>query len=209
VAIGKLQNRGTLPEFVAKNHIEVAYTRLARQVLNSIKNEMNAGFSITTTVDGEEQKIWFNTKLSKLIDVDYDTDYNIQTNNGNDDIINDLNDLDEIDVTIRVEMNLEERKNFEMQKAFALANAGKLATEDLLKQAYPDTYQERLQNLRKEQKAFEIMERISNLDPNMLSEVDNLTGEMEQMVQGLTQLAGTGAGAPSGNGTGKSIAQGT
>ena len=195
VAIGKLQNRGTLPEFVAKNHIEVAYTRLARLILKSIKEELSEKpFKISTQVQGEEVDIYYNFDIEDVVG-DIDTDYNVRAEgpDGYSNIINDLSDLDEVDVVIRVDMSVEERRNYELQKAFTLAQIGKLSTEDLLKTAYPDTYQDRLQNLRKENKAFELMGRISNMDPNMLGQVDQLTTQIESLIPGLMKMSGSAA----------------
>lgn len=185
VAIGKLQARGALPEFVAKNHIEIAYTRLARQILHSIKTKMKMPFSIEEKINGKDTKIFFNTDAADIEDLvgTIDKDYNINTEG----VINDLTDV-EVDVSVKIEMNLEEKKNFELQKAFTLSSAGKLSIEDMLMTAYPDTYQEKLENLRKENKAFQLLERIQNIAPEQLEAVDAQVNEIEQIIPELEAI---------------------
>lgn len=159
-AISLLQMRGIEPEYVMKAHIEAGLSELGNVLLECIKYKMKYPFEITVKDGKNERKIAYN-----------------QPNGENN--MEQLN-LDDIDFKVEVEMNVLQKKEFEMNKAILMRNSGALALQDFLETMYPDTFKEKLENVTKENQAIQMVEMMKEVPPELLDQAMN---QMKQFIQ--------------------------
>lgn len=162
-AVIALQQGGVLPEFPKKDHFEYALSELGSCILECISMKMGEQpFSIDSKVDGEKKKIHFNTEGRE------DDKYNI--NEGG--LINDLTkiDIDDIDISIEVNMNEIGRREMEANKALICRNAGLLSRLDTTREIYPIKYKEYYENKTNEDQAAALMEKLAQ-NPEVMQEV--------------------------------------
>lgn len=178
-AISLLQYRGMEPEIVNKSHIEYALCQLGYGIMECIVNKMKNPFNITKMVEGQEKKIYYNTPESEAPDLDEDDVYNY-INEGN--YINQMENanINDMELKVQVEMNLQQQKEFEMNKAILMRNGGNLALEDYLKVMYPDSWKEKLDNISKENQAVQLVNMFKEAPPELLDEAMN---QMKTFIQ--------------------------
>lgn len=160
VAIAQLQQRGKTPELTKKTHFQYALSEVVMLFIECAAKKMSEQpFNIERPIEGEKRKLYFNTRREDVPGFKPD-EYNVVDKDG---IINNLLgvDADEIDVSIDLNMNQNDREAFDANKALMMANMGKLSTIDLFKAIYPVDYKEKYDNMMKEQKAMQIVEMIS------------------------------------------------
>ena len=190
-AIGLLQARGTTTELTKKLHLEYAFTQMALIVLECVGHKMNQQkFSITRNIDGQEQQMHYNTPVKELGQVSEDDKLNVVTDN----IVNNLTkvDIDEVDLSIRVEMDIIGREASEANKALIAKREGLLSRKDSTKKLYPDEWQEFVENMTKESAALAIVEKIMKLAPEQIQQI-------AQQVQSVDDFISTIENAQSGD----------
>ncbi len=163
-AISLLQYKGIEPEYVMRSHIEASLSELGNVLLEIIKDKMQSPFTITRKMDNKEQPISFNSF------------------EGSGDNLSGLN-LDEVDFKVEVNMNIAQQRDFDMNKAILMRNNGALALQDFEKIMYPDTWQEKLANVTKENKAMQMVEMLKEATPELLdATMSMIEGQMKQQL---------------------------
>jgi len=153
-AIGNLQSAGILPEYTKKANIELALMDLSKCIFYYIKNKMGQSFSITREIEGKDKNIQFNQDVLP----GYEGDGVVS--NG---VLNPLSELGEFGVKVEVEMNSQQLREMEINKALIMAEMGKIADNDLMKAMYPNTWKEKLDNLGKQTAAVGLMQEITDV----------------------------------------------
>jgi len=167
-AVIALQNRGTVPELVAKAHLQDSFSQMSMLVMECIVKKMSGRpFAIERLIDGKKRMVYYNTNKEDLprgFNPKEDP-YSIITTDGNIDIVNDLRkvDLDKIDLDIEVVMNVIGWEQAEANKALLSFQNGIMSRLDTTKKLYPTEW-----------KAF--------------YENKSLEGQAQQMVQDLMEL---------------------
>ena len=162
-AVIALQQGGILPEFPKKDHFEYATGEVGECLIECIALKMGEQpFSITSKIDGNKTKIRFNTEGKE------EDEYNINENG----MINDLTkiDIDDIDISVEVNMNEIGRKEMEANKALICRNAGLLSRVDTTKEIYPVKWKEYYENKTNEDQAAMLMEKLAQ-NPEVMQEV--------------------------------------
>lgn len=177
-AISLLQYRGMEPEIVNKAHIEYSLCQLGYCIMECITEKMKSPFNITKIVEGQQRKIYYNTPFMESEAQD-DDEYNYVDDNSYINRMENAN-LADMELKIKVEMNLQQQKEFEMNKAILMRNGGNLSLEDFLKAMNPDTWKENLDSLAKENKAAELINLFKEVPPELLDEAMN---QMKQFIQ--------------------------
>jgi len=192
-AIGLLQARGTTTELTKKLHLEYAFTQMALVILECVGHKMNEQqFNITRNIDGKDQELYYNTELKTIKGVADDDKYNVVANN----VVNDLTkiDIDEIDLNIKVDMDIIGREANEANKALISRNAGLLSRQDTTKKLYPDEWQELVANATKESAALALLEKIMKLAPEQIQQIAQQAENVDQFITALDQDQGGGNG---------------
>ena len=150
-AIGSLQFAGILPEYSKKTNIEYTLKQVSRVILEYIGLKMQAPFEIERKIDGSDRMIRYNTQASPDEQGD---DYEVIK----DGMINPLSNLPKIGITIDIEMNASQQREMEMNKALALSQMSKISDVDLMTAMYPNTWKEKIENLKKQSAAQAIIQ---------------------------------------------------
>jgi hypothetical protein len=190
-AIGLLQARGTVPELTKKLHLEYAFTQMALVILECIGHKMNQQqFSIVRNIDGEEQTMYYNMPMKNIKKLTGEDKLNVVTNN----IVNDLTkiDIDEVDLSINVEMDMIGRESHEQNKALVANRSGLLSRQDTTKKLYPKEWREIIENVEKENAAMALLSKIMKLAPDQLQMIGQQAENVDQFVQQLDQLQQSG-----------------
>jgi len=192
-AIGLLQARGTVPELTKKLHLEYAFTEMALVILECVGQKMSQQqFSITRNVEGKEQKLYYNTPVKAIGRLSGDEKLNVVTDN----VVNDLTkiDIDEIDLGIKVNMDVIGREANEANKALIAKREGLLSRQDTTKKLYPDEWQEIVTNMTKESAALAIVEKIVRMAPDQIQAIAKQADGVEQFIQSIENQQGGGNG---------------
>ena len=188
-AIGLLQARGTVPELTKKLHLEYAFTQMALVILECIGFKMNQQkFAVSRNVDGNERMIYYNTPVKEIGQVTQDDKLNVVNNN----IINDLTkiDIDEIDLSIGVEMDVVGRETQEMNKALISHKNGLMGRQDTTRKLYPKEWREIAENMEKENAAMALLAKIMKLAPDQIGELAKQAQNVDEFIEYVNNLEG-------------------
>lgn len=152
-AIGNLQFSGILPEYAKKANIEYTLKQISMLVLEYIGKKMQQPFEIKREIDGNQRVIRYNKEAQPGYEGD---EYEVVK----DGIINPLSNLPALDIKIEIEMNAAQRREIEMNKAIALAQMQKISDVDLLTAMYPNSWKEKIENLKRQNTAQMLIQEI-------------------------------------------------
>ena len=174
-AIALLTQRGDLPEFTSKNHIEEGLTEMGWLLFECIQSKMNQPFDINRQIDGKDQKIYFNQAGSGSV-----ADDNL--NQSSDGFVNKLQNVpvDSMKFVMEVEMNLLASQELQMNKAVLMRNSGALSLKDYIRQMYPNSWKEKLENITKENKVLGLIQKVQESTPELL---DHVLQQMDQFIK--------------------------
>jgi hypothetical protein len=196
-AINLLQSQGIASEYVGQAHIESSLTDLATVILHSMKTDMQFPFYIDTTVDGttKQQRVYFNYNPELLDEQTGVLDNPLNVIDENASMINNLKNM-QFEPIVEVELNSIQQQQVNIQKAMALSQQQKLATEDLLKTMYPKDWAEKYENLQSENTIIGLVTKMNELlGPE---QVQQIMAMVDQMAQAAEETEG--GGIPSGGG---------
>ena len=186
-AIGLLQARGTIPELTKKFHLDYAFTEMANVILECVGIKMTKQpFSITRNIDGKDVEMQFNKKYeqgSKL-----DEEYNNVTG----DVVNDLSqvDVDEIDLSVDVVMDVLGRDVQEANKALLAGERRLISRKDQLKKLYKDEWRDLLTGVEEEDMAMKILGQLSRMGPEALQKLAQQAGNVEEFMNMMDNVEG-------------------
>ncbi len=186
-AIGLLQARGTIPELTKKFHLDYAFTEMANVILECVGIKMTKQpFSITRNIDGKDVEMQFNKKYeqgSKL-----DEEYNNVTG----DVVNDLSqvDVDEIDLSVDVVMDVLGRDVQEANKALLAGERRLISRKDQLKKLYKDEWRDLLTGVEEEDMAMKILGQLSRMGPEALQKLAQQAGNVEEFMNMMDKVEG-------------------
>jgi hypothetical protein len=177
-AIGNLQFAGVLPEFAKKVNVEAALKELSTCIFHYIKTKMLGEFSISRSINGKDRSIEFNKSVGEGFEGDEYSVVNDSTDRGR--ILNDLSELGEFDVKIKVEMNVMQKEEIDMNKALILAQAQKISDKDLLRKLYPEEWRELYDGLIQQGGAMALVAKMAEYGPDFVSLMSNMIDQYAQ-----------------------------
>ena len=187
-AIGLLHARGTIPELTKKFHLDYAFTEMANVILECVGIKMTKQpFSITRNIDGQDIEMQFNTKYeqgSKL-----NEEYNSVSDKN---IVNDLSqvDIDEIDLSVDVVMDVLGRDVQEANKALLAGDRRLIARKDQLKKLYKDEWRDLLTGIEEEDMAMKILGQLARMGPEALQKLAQQAGNVEEFMNMMDNVEG-------------------
>ena len=193
-AVIALQNRGTVPELVAKAHLEDSFAQMSMLILECIAKKMSGNpFAIERQVEGKKRMVYYNTALEDLPEnFDWrDDPYSVVTRDGNIDMINDLRkvDIDTIDLDIEVVMNVIGWEQAEANKALLSFQNGLMARLETTKKLYPNDWKAIYEGKSTEGAVQQLIARLMELGAEFIPVFDKLITKMEKD-QGMLDEAG-------------------
>ena len=187
-AINSLQAAGSIPELTAKANLENALTDLGVCIATYIERNMSKQqFSIFRDIDGNEREIRFN----QMPDVGFEPDeYNMVEAKGG--LINPLAGIGNMGVRMHVEMNQVQQKDYKLNLALLMRARADLSLMDVMREVYPDSWKDKMQNVMKEQSVTALIQDIANTDPEFLNAVSEQWQQVKQQLQsrGLVKTNG-------------------
>ena len=168
-AIGNLQFAGMMPEYTKKANMEYALKQVSTCILHYIRTKMTQPFTITRPIEGNEVEIPFNRRVAPNYQPRPELDV------VNDGMVNVLSELGDMDVKIEIELNMQQKKELELNKAFILAQAGKISDQDLLEAAYPNSWKDKYQRMLAQNQAASVVAELAEMtgDQNALQILQN------------------------------------
>ena len=194
-AVIALQNRGTVPELVAKAHLQDSFSQMSMLVLECIVKKMSGRpFAIERQIDGDKRMVYFNTPKDDTPD-DFDVSddpYSVLTVDGDIEIINDLRkvDLDTLDLEIEVIMNVIGWEQAEANKALTAFQTGLIARLDATKKLYPSEWKLFYENKSKEGQAQQLVQRLMEVGEEFMPQIAAAVDKIEKTQKTLDENKG-------------------
>ena len=200
-AIGFLQSRDDLTQYVQKKHVEASLTELFRRMLECAMNQMVEPFSIDREIDGEDKKIYFNTSVES---VQFDTEEEAKEfeednlNTVQEGIINNLKFMTIPEIKVDVQLNVFQKKAEEIQKANMSLQAQMIAPLDYHKAMYPEKWLEIHNNWLEWNAAAQVMQTlVTAFGPEITQAIPDIV-KFAQVYMQQAQSVGQGMGGPVG-----------
>jgi len=166
-AIRSLQTAGIIPEFASIANFNNALTDLGVCIFTCIVQDMNQPFSIFPEINGTEQEIRFNAVQDETIPDNEMHIFHGGTVPGANVNVLRLMKVNRIKMT--VELNVEQNKEMETNKALLMRERGDLALIDVMQALWPDNWQEKLENVKSEQAIMQLVQDMVETAPEYIN----------------------------------------